>query len=212
VSSKELTIAIADYGIGNLGSLANAFTYIGANVVITSRGADLVAADGMVLPGNGAFSACKQAMDKLSISRWVGQRVSGGRPVLGICVGHQVLFDDSTEFGNHEGLGEWPGTVEKLRAETVPHLGWRTIRPAENSTLFAGLHDERFYFAHSYAVLEWNFDQGMEVMEPPQVSWSNHGGEFIAAVENGPLTGVQFHPELSGHAGIQLLKNWLGTL
>ncbi|MDN6410195.1 MAG: imidazole glycerol phosphate synthase subunit HisH, partial [Yaniella sp.] len=189
-----------------------AFTYIGANVVITSRGADLVAADGMVLPGNGAFSACKQAMDKLSISRWVGQRVSGGRPVLGICVGHQVLFDDSTEFGNHEGLGEWPGTVEKLRAETVPHLGWRTIRPAENSTLFAGLHDERFYFAHSYAVLEWNFDQGMEVMEPPQVSWSNHGGEFIAAVENGPLTGVQFHPELSGHAGIQLLKNWLGTL
>ncbi|MDN5730341.1 MAG: imidazole glycerol phosphate synthase subunit HisH [Yaniella sp.] len=212
MSSKELTIAIADYGIGNLGSLANAFTYIGANVVITSRGADLVAADGMVLPGNGAFSACKQAMDKLSISRWVGQRVSGGRPVLGICVGHQVLFDDSTEFGNHEGLGEWPGTVEKLRAETVPHLGWRTIRPAENSTLFAGLHDERFYFAHSYAVLEWNFDQGMEVMEPPQVSWSNHGGEFIAAVENGPLTGVQFHPELSGHAGIQLLKNWLGTL
>lgn len=212
MSSKELTIAIADYGIGNLGSLANAFTYIGANVVITSRGADLVAADGMVLPGNGAFAACKQAMDKLSISRWVGQRVSGGRPVLGICVGHQVLFGDSTEFGNHEGMGEWPGTVEKLRAETVPHLGWRTIRPAENSTLFAGLHDERFYFAHSYAVLEWNFDQGMEVMEPPQVSWSNHGGEFIAAVENGPLTGVQFHPELSGHAGIQLLKNWLGTL
>lgn len=212
MSSKELTIAIADYGIGNLGSLANAFTYIGANVVITSRGADLVAADGMVLPGNGAFSACKQAMDRLSISRWVGQRVSGGRPVLGICVGHQVLFDDSTEFGNHEGMGEWPGTVEKLRAETVPHLGWRTIRPAENSTLFAGLHDERFYFAHSYAVLEWDFDQGMEVMEPPQVSWSNHGGEFIAAVENGPMTGVQFHPELSGHAGIQLLKNWLGTL
>ena len=212
MSSKELTIAIADYGIGNLGSLANAFTYIGANVVITSRGADLVAADGMVLPGNGAFSACKQAMDKLSISRWVGQRVSGGRPVLGICVGHQVLFDDSTEFGNHEGLGEWPGTVEKLRAETVPHLGWRTIRPAENSTLFAGLHDERFYFAHSYAVLEWNFDQGMEVMEPPQVSWSNHGGEFIAAVENGPLTGVQFHQELSGHAGMHLLKNWLGPL
>lgn len=212
MSSKELTIAIADYGIGNLGSLANAFTYIGANVVITSRGADLVSADGMVLPGNGAFAASKQAMDRLSISRWVGQRVSGGRPVLGVCVGHQVLFDDSKEFGNHEGMGEWPGTVEKLRAETVPHLGWRTIRPAENSTLFAGLHDERFYFAHSYAVLEWDFDQGMEVMQPPQVSWSNHGGEFIAAVENGPLTGVQFHPELSGHAGIQLLNNWLGTL
>lgn len=212
MTAKKPTIAIADYGIGNLGSLANAFAYNGADVLVTSRGADLVAADGMVLPGNGAFGACKQAMDKLSISRWIGQRVSGGRPVLGLCVGHQVLFDDSTEFGSHEGMGEWPGTVEKLKAATVPHLGWNTIRPAQNSTIFAGLENERFYFAHSYAVLEWNFDQGIEVMEPPHVSWSNHGGDFIAAVENGPLTGIQFHPELSGYAGLQLLNNWLGTL
>src|SRR5699024_3476525 len=93
-----------------------------------------------------------------------------------------------------------------------PHLGWSTIRPAQNSTIFKGLEAERFYFAHSYAVLEWNFDQGIEVMEPPQVSWSNHGGDFIAAVENGPLTGVQFHPELSGPAGLQLLNNWLGSV
>ena len=212
MSDNKPTIAIADYGIGNLGSLANAFTHSGANVMITSQGANLLAADGMVLPGSGAFGASKQAMDKLSISRWVGKRVAGGRPVLGVCVGHQVLFDDSAEFGSYEGMGEWPGTVEKLRVEAVPHIGWGTIRPAEDSTLFAALHDEHFYFAHSYAVLEWSFDQGSEAMEPPKISWANHDGDFIAAVENGPLTGVQFHPELSGKAGMQLLKNWLGTL
>lgn len=206
------TIAIADYGIGNLGSLANAFEHHGANVLITSRGDELVEADGMVLPGNGAFGASKQAMDKLSIPRWLGQRVAGGRPVLGICVGHQILFEESSEFGTHEGMGEWPGTVEKLPATTVPHLGWNTIRPADNSVLFAGLADDRFYFAHSYAVLKWTFDQGIEAMSPPQVSWAEHGSDFIAAVENGPLTGVQFHPELSGKAGLQLLNNWLGTL
>lgn len=211
MAATKPTIAIADYGIGNLGSLANAFTYLGANVVVTARGDDLVAADGMVLPGNGAFGACKRAMDKASIPRWVGQRVAGGRPVLAVCVGHQILFDDSNEMGHHEGMGEWPGTVEKLQAETVPHLGWGTVRPPENSRLFDGLADDWFYFAHSYAVLDWNFDQGIEAMEPPQVAWASHGTDFVAAVENGPLTGVQFHPELSGKAGIHLLKNWLGT-
>lgn len=212
MAKKNLTVAIADYGIGNLGSLANALEHNGANVVLTSRGQELVEADGMVLPGNGAFGACKQAMDRFSIPRWVGQRVAGGRPVLAVCVGHQIMFDESMEFGAHEGMGEWPGTVEKLRAEAVPHLGWSRVRPAENSTLFAGLVDERFYFAHSYAVHDWDFDQGIEAMEPPQISWAHHGSDFIAAVENGPLTGVQFHPELSGRAGITLLDNWLGTL
>lgn len=206
------TIALADYGIGNLGSLANAFEHLGARVVFASRGDELLEADGMVLPGNGAFGASKQAMDKLSIPRWVGQRVAGGRPVLAVCVGHQVMFEKSTEFGTYAGMGEWPGTVEKLKAETVPHLGWSTVYPAQDSVLFAGLTAERFYFAHSYAVLNWNFDQGSEVMHPPQISWARHGGDFIAAVENGPLTGLQFHPELSGRAGIQLLDNWLGTL
>lgn len=206
------TIAIADYGIGNLGSLANALEHNGANVITTARGDELLGADGMVLPGNGAFGASKRAMDRLSILRWVGQRIAGGRPVLGVCVGHQVLFEQSFEFGDHEGMGEWPGTVEKLQAETIPHLGWSKVRPTENSVLFDGLADHRFYFAHSYAVLEWSFDQAIEAMAPPQVSWARHGGDFIAAVENGPLTGVQFHPELSGKAGLRLLNNWLGTL
>lgn len=205
-------IAIADYGIGNVGSLAYALDYLGAEVITTSNGQELVKADGMVLPGSGAFGASKQAMDQLSVLRWVGQRVAGGRPVLGVCVGHQVLFERSVEFGIHEGMGEWPGSVELLPASTVPHIGWSTVRPAETSLIFAGLTGQRFYFSHSYAVLDWAFDQAIQSMYPPQVSWAEYGGDFIAAVENGPLTGIQFHPELSGQAGLQLLENWLGTL
>lgn len=212
MSQQVPTIAIADYGIGNLGSLANALDHAGANVVITAQGQELLDADGMVLPGNGAFGASKQAMEKLSILRWVGQRVAGGRPVLAVCVGHQILFESSEEFGTHEGMAEWPGTVKKLPTDAVPHIGWNHVRPVEDSVLFEGLKNERFYFSHSYAVLEWEFDQGSQSMVPPQVSWAHHGGDFIAAIENGPLSGVQFHPELSGRAGLTLLKNWLGTL
>src|SRR5699024_12628079 len=111
----------------------------------------------MVLPGNGAFAACKQAMDKFSITRWIGQRVAGGRPVLGVCVGHQVFFDDSTEFGNHEGMGEWPGRVEKLKGETVPQIGWSTIRSAKHSTIINGVEAERCYFISTYVILTYEF-------------------------------------------------------
>lgn len=206
------TIAIADYGIGNLGSLVHAFEHVGADVVVTANGQQLLDADGMVLPGNGAFGASKAAMQDHSILRWVGQRVAGGRPVFAVCVGHEMMFETSSEFGSHEGMGEWPGAVEKLPTDVVPHLGWTEVNAVEDSTLFAGLNGQRFYFAHSYAVLEWEFDQGNQAMLPPQVSWAHHGTDFIAAIENGPLSGVQFHPELSGEAGLTLLKNWLGTL
>lgn len=209
---RTLEIAIADFGIGNVGSLASALEHLGAKVIITSNGQELVEADGMVLPGNGAFGASKQAMERLSILRWVGQRVAGGRPVLGIGVGHQVLFERSAEFSSHEGMSEWPGIVELLPTHTVPHVGWSTVRPVKTSVIFAGLADQRFYFSHSYAVLDWTFDQAIQNMSPPQVSWAAYGRDFIAAVENGPLTGLQFHPELSGQPGIQLLDNWLGTL
>ncbi|GAA4111873.1 imidazole glycerol phosphate synthase subunit HisH [Enteractinococcus coprophilus] len=211
MSQANPVVAVADYGIGNLGSLVNALEYVGADVLVTSQGQSLLAADGMILPGNGAFGASKKAMERLSIPRWVGQRVAGGRPVLGICVGHQYLFDSSEEFGNHDGMGEWPGTVKKLPTDAVPHIGWSEVRPAIDSTLFAGLENERYYFSHSYAVLDWEFDQSIESMVPPQVSWGHHNGDFIAAVENGPLAGVQFHPELSGRAGLTVLQNWIGT-
>lgn len=212
MTTNATTIAIADYGIGNLGSLANALEHVGAKVVITDRGQELLDADGMILPGNGAFGASKAAMHERSILRWVGQRVAGGRPVLGVCVGYQILFDRSEEFGDHEGMGEWPGVVQKLPTAAVPHIGWSRIKPVADSTLFAGLDDAYFYFSHSYAVLDWSFDQQNEAMLPPQISWGHHDGNFVAAVENGPLAGVQFHPELSGRAGLTLLKNWLGTL
>lgn len=206
------TIAIADYGIGNLGSLTNALEHCGAKVVLTDQGQELLDADGMILPGNGAFAASKAAMQDRSILRWVGQRVAGGRPVLAVCVGFQILFDSSEEFGFHEGMGEWPGTVKKLPTKAVPHIGWSHVTPVDDSALFAGLTDERFYFSHSYGVLDWKFDQGNEAMLPPQVSWAHHDADFVAAIENGPLAGVQFHPELSGRAGLTLLKNWLGSL
>lgn len=212
MTSHAPTIAIADYGIGNLGSLTNALEFCGANVVLTDQSQELLNADGMVLPGNGAFGASKIAMQERSILRWLGQRVAGGRPVLAVCVGFQILFDSSEEFGTHEGMGEWPGTVQKLPTEAVPHIGWSEVTPEPDSVLFAGLENERFYFSHSYGVLDWDFDQGNEAMVPPQVSWAHHDADFIAAIENGPLTGVQFHPELSGRAGLTLMKNWLGTL
>jgi glutamine amidotransferase len=145
--------------------------------------------------------------------RLIGRRVAGGRPVLGICVGLQVLFEAGVEHGTEaEGIGEWPGKVELLPAEVVPHMGWNTVKVPEGSKLFAGVENERFYFVHSYGVQEWNFDVVQPRMAAPLVTWSEHGAPFIAAVENGPLCATQFHPEKSGDAGAQLLRNWVDAL
>ena len=142
----------------------------------------------------------------------IDKRLSGGRPVLGICVGMQIMFEHGVERGiDSEGLGEWPGTVTELKAPVLPHIGWNTVTTDPESVLFRGIADERFYFVHSYAAQEWTLD----VMPPfpaPQLTWADHGGPFLAAVENGPLTATQFHPEKSGEAGIRLLSNWLGSL
>jgi glutamine amidotransferase len=142
----------------------------------------------------------------------VGRRLAGGRPVLGICVGMQIMFERGVERGNDiAGLGEWSGTVRELEAPVVPHMGWSTVEVGDGSRLFAGIEDERFYFVHSFAAQDWT----LEVEKPfrePAVTWSTHGSRFIAAVENGPLSATQFHPEKSGEAGIALLRNWLGTL
>ncbi|HEX8867510.1 MAG TPA: imidazole glycerol phosphate synthase subunit HisH, partial [Lentzea sp.] len=142
------------------------------------------------------------------------ERLAGGRPVLGICVGMQILFERGIEHGVlTEGCGEWPGTVERLEAPIVPHMGWNTVRAPEGSKLFAGLDkDTRFYFVHSYGVRRWELEPA-EHIRPPLVTWADHAGdEFVAAVENGPLWATQFHPEKSGDAGAQLLRNWLTTL
>jgi len=212
-------VAILDYGSGNLRSAHRALERVGAQVVLTADPVEALAADGLVVPGVGAFAACMEGLRAVRGPRIIGERLAGGRPVLGICVGMQVLFERGVEFadGEHEqegapGCGEWPGVVERLDAPVLPHMGWNTVDAPEGSRLFAGLDaDTRFYFVHSYGVRRWELEPGTH-LAPPLVTWCGYGGGFVAAVENGPLSATQFHPEKSGDAGAQLLENWVGSL
>jgi glutamine amidotransferase len=203
---------VLDYGSGNVHSAAKALERAGADVELTADRSAALEADGLVVPGVGAFSAVMNALREVRGDEMIDRRLAGGRPVLGICVGMQVLFERGVERGvDTEGLGEWPGIVTELPAPVLPHMGWNTVEPDEGSALFAGLEGERFYFVHSFAAQEWLLD----VQPPfpqPRLTWSEHGGRFLAAVENGPLSATQFHPEKSSDAGIRLLGNWLGTL
>jgi len=206
-------VVVLDYGSGNVRSAVRALEAAGAEVELTADADKVQAADGLVVPGVGAYASVMDQLTKLGALRWIGRRIAGGKPVLGICVGHQVFFDEGVEHGvKTAGIGEWPGTVERLQADVIPHMGWNTVRPPENTKLFAGIENERFYFVHSYGVQKWEFDVTQPAMTPPQVTWSTHGTPFIAAVENGALSAVQFHPEKSGEAGKKLLSNWLETL
>ncbi|OMH24130.1 imidazole glycerol phosphate synthase subunit HisH [Tersicoccus phoenicis] len=206
-------VTVLDYGSGNIRSAVRALERVGADVTLSHDPADVTEAAGLVVPGVGAFEAVMDGLRAVDAPRLIGRRIAGNRPVLGICVGMQVMFERGVEHGvPTDGLGEWPGTVERLAADVVPHMGWNTVEPAADSALFAGLADERFYFVHSYGVQDWTFDVTIPTMAAPRVTWSRHGGPFIAAVENGPLSATQFHPEKSADAGAQLLRNWLGTL
>ena len=206
-------VVVLDYGAGNVRSAVRALEEAGARVRLSADPRDVADCDGLVVPGVGAFEAVMGGLRAVGAPRLIDRRLSGGRPVLGICVGLQVMFERGVEHGREsEGLGQWPGSVERMDAPVVPHMGWNTVRPPEGSRLFAGLEDERFYFVHSYGVQDWEFDQSIEQMSPPAVTWSEHGSPFVAAVENGPLSATQFHPEKSSAAGIALLRNWLATL
>lgn len=212
-TDQQPTVTVLDYGAGNVRSALRALEEAGARVILSRREEDVLGADGLLVPGVGAFKAVMEGLEEADAIRMIGRRIAGGRPVLGICVGLQVMFELGVEHGQEtQGLGEWPGRAERLKADVVPHMGWNRVRPPAGSRLFAGLEEERFYFVHSYGVQEWAFDQNNEAMLPPQVTWANHGGDFIAAVENGPLSATQFHPEKSGQAGIRLLKNWIASL
>ncbi|MFC0597069.1 imidazole glycerol phosphate synthase subunit HisH [Streptomyces palmae] len=207
-------VVVFDYGFGNVRSAERALARAGAEVEITGDYDRAMAADGLLVPGVGAFAACMRGLRAARGDWIVGRRLSGGRPVMGICVGMQILFSRGIEHGDEtEGLDEWPGTVEPLRAPVVPHMGWNTVDAPADSRLFAGLDAaERYYFVHSYAVRHWDLETANPGIRAPKVSWSDHGEPFVAAVENGPLWATQFHPEKSGDAGAQLLTNWLGTL
>ncbi|MCU1478245.1 MAG: imidazole glycerol phosphate synthase subunit HisH [Subtercola sp.] len=205
-------VVVLDYGSGNVHSAVKALEKLGATVELTADRTAVAEADGLLVPGVGAFSAVMAALESVRGGELIDKRLAGGRPVLGICVGMQVLFARGIERGvDTEGLGEWPGTVEELKADVLPHMGWNTVSAPEQSKLFEGIGDERFYFVHSYAAQTWQLE-----VQPPlpaaALTWAEHGGPFIAAVENGPLTATQFHPEKSGDAGMQLLSNWLHTL
>jgi glutamine amidotransferase len=206
------SVALLDYGSGNVHSAAKALELAGADVTLTADRATALAADGLVVPGVGAFEAVVRQLATVHGGALVEKRLTGGRPVLGICVGMQVLFEHGVERGNDSpGLGEWPGVVTELDAPILPHMGWNTVEAPQDSVLFDGIRDERFYFVHSYAAQEWS----LQVDDPfpqPRLTWAEHGSRFLAAVENGPLMATQFHPEKSGHAGIRLLENWLDTL
>jgi glutamine amidotransferase len=206
-------VVVLDYGSGNLRSAQRALSRTGAEVAVTADVGAALNADGLVVPGVGAFAACMAGLRAVRADRIIGRRLAGGRPVLGICVGMQVLFSRGVEHGvQTEGCDQWPGTVERLKADVLPHMGWNTMTVPVGSKLFAGLDaDTRFYFVHSYAARRWEMESSGPLV-PPLVTWAEHGEPFVAAVENGPLCATQFHPEKSGDAGAHLLRNWIATL
>jgi imidazole glycerol-phosphate synthase subunit HisH len=200
------SVVVLDYGSGNVRSAVRALERVGAAVQLTADPDAVASADGLLVPGVGAYAHVMGALRAVGAPRLIERRLAGGRPVLGICVGQQVMFAEGVEHGvRTTGLHQWPGVVERLDAAVVPHMGWSEVEPPVDSVLFDGLASERFYFVHSYAA--------RTAPDYVRTTWATHGDtRFVAAVENGPLSATQFHPEKSGDAGAQLLRNWLQTL
>ena len=199
-------IAILDYGSGNLRSAERAFATAGKDVVVTSDPTVALQAEGLVVPGVGAFSACMNGLNAVDGAAIVRGRLAKERPTLGICIGMQIMFSQGTEHSvgtPHAGIGIWDGIVSQLDAPILPHMGWNTVEAASTSTLFDGVEGESFYFVHSYAA--------KKAVGTTQ-AWSMHGEKFLAAVEDGYISATQFHPEKSGAAGLALIKNWVDSL
>jgi len=205
-------VVVLDYGSGNLRSAQRALARAGADVTVTADADAALECDGLAVPGVGAFAACMAGLRAVGGDKLITQRLERSRPVLGICVGMQALFAAGAEHGTWtEGCGAWPGTVERLEAGVLPHMGWNTVAAAPGSVLFAGIPSgTRFYFVHSYALRAAGADQ--LAAAGVRISWTEHGERFAAAAEQGVLCATQFHPEKSGDAGATLLANWLETL
>jgi glutamine amidotransferase len=205
-------VVVLDYGSGNLRSAERALERAGADVTVT---ADLGAAadcDGLVVPGVGAFAACMAGLRGIGGDKAIASRVEAGRPLLGICVGMQVLFAAGEEFGVHtDGCGVFPGTVDRLDAPVLPHMGWNVVAQPDDTVLFAGVPaGTRFYFVHSFGLRLR--DAGPLLASGAGLTVTEHGEPFAAAVERGAVSATQFHPEKSGDAGAAVLRNWLATL
>ncbi|WGW13146.1 imidazole glycerol phosphate synthase subunit HisH [Saxibacter everestensis] len=199
------SVVVLDYGSGNVRSAFRAVERTGASVELTPSVDKAMAADGVVIPGVGAFSSVVADLRRVGGDRLIADRLADQKPVLAICVGLQVLFTEGVEGGEQStGLGIWPGTVRRLAAPVVPHMGWATVEAPTDSVLFDGIGSERFYFVHSYAATQ--------APDNTSVTWAEHGERFVAAVEDGALSATQFHPEKSGDAGRRLLTNWVNTL
>ena len=207
-SRQKKRISVLDYGSGNLRSAQRALERVGADVTVTADRSAALAADGLVVPGVGAFEACMTGLRGIGGDAIIAERVSAGRPVLGVCVGMQILFERGVEFGvESRGCGQWPGSVTRLDAPVIPHMGWNVVEAPAGSRLFRGLDPgTRYYFVHSYAAQSW---QGSP---DALLTWASHHVRFLAAVEDGPLSATQFHPEKSGDAGAALLANWVEGL
>ena len=197
-------IAILDYGSGNLKSAQRAFALTGHETFVTSDPKICLASAGLVVPGVGAFGACMEQLSAIGGAEIIEERVALGRPLLGICVGMQILFSTGTEKGGHVGVGLFQGEVSEISAPILPHIGWNNVQADSSSPLFEGVRDESFYFVHSFA--------GKAPIQGAWNSWCNYGEDFLAAVERGPVSAVQFHPEKSGAAGARLIANWVESL
>jgi imidazole glycerol-phosphate synthase subunit HisH len=213
VSGVTPDVVVLDYGSGNLRSAQRALRRAGAEPEVTADAAAALNARGLVVPGVGAFAACMQGLRSVRGDEIIAKRLAKSRPVLGICVGMQILFAEGFEHGDRTaGCGAWPGVVDRLEAQVLPHMGWNTVSAPAGTRLLAGIGPgERFYFVHSYAVRSWPVPAAKEAAASgaPLLTWAVHGEPFIAAIEDGPLCATQFHPEKSGDAGALLLANWL---
>jgi glutamine amidotransferase len=205
---RPKTVVVLDYGSGNLRSAQRALERVGASVEVTGDADAAAAADGLVVPGVGAYEACMTGLRGVGGERIIAERIAAGRPVLGVCVGMQILFARGVELSvETQGCGQWPGYVTRLQAPVIPHMGWNVVESGPGTVLFKGLDaDTRFYFVHSYAAQQW------EGSPEAVLTWATHEGPFLAAVEDGPLSATQFHPEKSGDAGAAVLSNWVQGL
>ncbi len=201
-------LVVLDYGSGNLRSAQRALERVGAHVDVTADPHAAMEADGLVVPGVGAFESCMTGLRKIGGEKIIADRLAADRPVLGVCVGMQILFSRGVEFGvETTGCGQWPGAVIRLDAPVIPHMGWNVVDAPADSVLFRGLDpDTRFYFVHSYAAQQWEGDPSA------LLTWATNHVPLLAAVETGALSATQFHPEKSGDAGAELLSNWIGAL